>query len=286
MLQLEIDKIDETLPYGANSEDVLNLIDAIKIKPGNDKGIKQVYGKPNIENARKILKNIGISSDGLSLTKEGRKYAYETDQIKKQEILLKMLLQYPAYEYFLLNISNEKLSETSLEEIQGYWGKNNYGTSEYNRNDASSTFAKLIELAGLGIFKLGRKGRQSRVEWNPNTEKLIRDIHKQVSLKVDDKKNTIEQLQNENLAQQNIDPWLNNNENAEQIVDNTSSNSNNKETELVGEVLEKTLSNDPTKKCLPNINISVNIDMTDWEIEKITSFFKAAQGVTEEDYEL
>lgn len=286
MVELEIDKVDETLPYGANSEDVLNLIDAIKIKPGNDKGIKQVYGKPNIENARKILKNIGISSDGLSLTEEGREYTYETDQIKKQEILLKMLLKYPAYEYFLLNISNEKLSETSLEEIQGYWGKNSYGTSEYNRNDASSTFAKLIELAGLGIFKLGRKGRQSRVEWNPNTEKLIRDIHNLITSKIDNKKNTIEHLENENSPQQSNDSWLNNNKTVEPIVDNSSYHSDKQETELVREVLEKSLSNDPTKKYLSNINISVNIDMTDWEIDKITSFFKATQGVIEENHEL
>ncbi|MEL6438713.1 MAG: hypothetical protein AAFQ80_05585 [Cyanobacteria bacterium J06621_8] len=133
MVQLDIEKIDDTLPYGANSEDFTNLIDAIKIKQGNDLGIKQVYGKPNIENARKILKVIDISSDGLSFTDEGRQYAYETNQAEKQLLLLKMLLKYPAYEYFLLNISNNKLSETSLEEIQGYWGKNSYGTSEYNR---------------------------------------------------------------------------------------------------------------------------------------------------------
>ncbi|MEL7408890.1 MAG: hypothetical protein AAFN00_18400, partial [Cyanobacteria bacterium J06558_2] len=78
MVQLDIEKIDDTLPYGANSEDFTNLIDAIKIKQGNDLGIKQVYGKPNIENARKILKVIDISSDGLSFTDEGRQYAYET----------------------------------------------------------------------------------------------------------------------------------------------------------------------------------------------------------------
>ena len=94
MVQLEIDKVDKTLPYGASSEDALNLIDAIKIKHGNDKGIKQVYNKPNIENARKILKVIGISFDGLTFSDDGRKYAYETDNDQKQLTLLKLLFQY------------------------------------------------------------------------------------------------------------------------------------------------------------------------------------------------
>ncbi len=286
MPQIEIDKIDETLPYGANSEDVLNLIDAIKIKHGNDKGIKQVYGKHNIESSRKIIKAINISLDGLTFSDFGREYAYETDNDKKQLMLLKLLLKYPAYEYFLLNISNEKLSETSLEEIQGYWGKNSYGTSEYNRNDASSTFAKLIELAGLGIFKLGRKGKVSRIEWNPSAEKLIRDTHKQISLDSSRETEDSNQSIEKNVSQLSIDPWAANTETTEQVRDNSQSHSDDKETELVREVLEKSLSNEKQKNSLANIDVSVNIDMTDWEIDKIVSFFKAAQGVFKDNDEL
>lgn len=285
MTQIEIEKVDETLPYGANSEDTLNLIDAIKIKHGNDKGIKQVYGKPNIENSRKVLKVLGISLDGLTFSEDGREYAYETDERKKRLMLLKLLLQYPAYEYFLLNISNEKLSETSLEEIQGYWGKNSYGTSEYNRNDASSTFAKLVELAGLGTFKLGRKGRQSRIEWNPNAEKLIRDMHKQITVSSIKETNNSSQLADRELSQLSIVPSPNDNKTDKQEK-KSNSPYENKETELVREVLEKSFSNEKQKSNLANIDVAVNIDMTDWEIDKIVSFFKAAQGVFENAEEL
>lgn len=286
MVYTEIETTDETLAYGATGEDILNLIDAIKIKHGNDQGIRQIYSKPNIENSRKILKVLGISSDGLTFSAEGREYAYETDTDNKQSILLKLILQYPPYEYFLLSISNEKLSETSLEIIQNYWGKNSYGTSENNRNEASTTFVRLVELAGLGKFKLGRKGRQSRVEWNPGAEKLIRDIHKKNSLDSNRETENLNQSIEKNTSHLSIDPWANNTEAPEQNEDNCQSHSDEKETKLVREVLEKSFSNEKQKNNLANIDVSVNIDMTDWEIDKITSFFKAAQGVFEDDDEL
>lgn len=287
MVYIEEERIEETLPYGANSEDITKLIEAIKIKQGNDKGIQQVYGKPNLENSRKVLKAISISSDGLNFSNEGKKYAYETDNNEKERILLELLLQYPAYEYFLLNISNEELSETSLEEIKNYWGKNDYGTSEYNRNDASSTFARLIELAGLGSFKLGRKGKPSRIEWRENTRSLIRDIHSQLSIKdiKTEKINESNNINQENSSQLSIVQWQDELEDANKEENNIYARSKEQETELVREVLEKSLSDSHRSeiKNLPKIKVSVDIDMTDWDIDKIVSFFKAAQGIFDDN---
>lgn len=280
MVYIEEERIEETLPYGANSEDITKLIEAIKIKQGNDKGIQQVYGKPNIENSRKVLKAIGISSDGLNFSNEGKKYAYETNNHKKEIILLKLLLQYPAYEYFLLNISNEELSETSLEEIKNYWEKNDYGTSEYNRNDASSTFARLIELAGLGSFKLGRKGKLSRIEWRENAKSLIRDIHSKLSIKDTKIEENVNKLDDkETPSQFSIIQLKNEIENTKEEENNTYTYGNNQETELVREVLGKSLSNCHEQKNLnlPEIKVSVDVNMTDWDIDKIVSFFKATK---------
>lgn len=279
MVQAEIDKLDETLPYGATSEDVLNLIDAIKIKYDNDKGIKQVYGKTNIENARKIIKVLGISDDGTTFTKHGRKYAYEADNDTKQLILLKLILKYAPYEYFLLNVSNEKLSETSLEIIQNYWGKNTYGASEYNRNNASISFAQLVELAGLGTFKLGRKGKSTRIEWNPKAATLIRDTYQEISSKPDEK--TENSLEDSETPQVSIVPWAESVRSSESMDNQINTETNDKEEELIRKVLEKSLSDEQKNDNSPQVNVSVNIDMTDWEVNKIISFFKATRGIFE-----
>lgn len=281
MINIEEVKVDDTLPYGANADDILNLINAIKTKQGNDQGIKQVYGKLNIENSRKILKALGISLDGLNLSDVGRRYAYETNDSKKQLILLELMLKYSAYEYFLLNISNNDLSETPLENIQNYWGKHNYGNSEYNRNNAAIVFGQLIELSGLGIFKIGRKGKVTRIEWNNNAQKLIRQTHTDISLNGNILQNNIEQVIDIESSQLNIDPWLNNTVNLEQLEDNSCSHNDNKKTNLAREILEKDFSNEQQNNRYSNIDISVNIDMTDWQIDKIISFFKATQGIFE-----
>ena len=282
MINTEEVKVDETLPYGANADDVLKLIDAIKTKPGNDQGIKQVYGKPNIENSRKVLKVLGISLDGLNLSDDGRKYAYETDDTKKQLILLRLILKYPAYEYFLLNVSNDELSETSLENIQNYWGKHSYGNSENNRSNATTIFGQLIELSGLGTFKIGRKGKATRVEWNDNAQSLIRKTYSDIS----SQNNKIEQTNNTESSSQLSLIDLGDFKGSKTEENESYSQNTVEETELVREVLEKSFSNDKQKNSLSKIDISVNIDMTDWDIDKITSFFKATQGIFEDGDEL
>ena len=282
MINTEEVKIDETLPYGANVDDVLKLIDAIKTKQDNDKGIKQVYGKPNIENSRKVLKALGISFDGLNLSDDGRKYAYEIDHKKKELILLRLILKYPAYEYFLLNVTNDELSETSLENIQNYWGKHSYGNSENNRGNATTIFGQLIELSGLGTFKIGRKGKATRVEWNDNAQSLIRKTYSDIS----SENSKIEQTRTTESSSKLIRFNLDNLKGSSTEKNESDSQNTGEETELVREVLEKSFSNERQKNSLSKIDISVNIDMTEWDTEKITSFFKVTQGIFEDRDEL
>lgn len=183
--KVEAENNFDTLPYNINSKDILKLIDVIKLKENDSEAIEKLYGKPNISQTKNLFKILDISQDGLSFSKRGRNYAYEKNVNKKQALLLQCLFKYPAYEYFLLHIScyNFKSEidteedyirrETTLLAIEKYWIRFQYGSSKSNIHEGAILFARLIELAGLGRFIIGRRGVKSRIQWQKNAKDLI-----------------------------------------------------------------------------------------------------------------
>ncbi|MEL7408398.1 MAG: hypothetical protein AAFN00_15825 [Cyanobacteria bacterium J06558_2] len=140
----------------------------------------------------------------------------------------------------------------------------------------------------MGTFKIGRKGKQSRIEWNSSAEKLIRDTHQLAISKCSegvDEDRSSHSMEHE-IPHQNKDLWIDNAKPSEIAEEHSNANEKIQETALVREVLEKSFSNQQQNNSLSKINISVKIDITDWEIDKITAFFKASQGIFAENDEL
>ncbi|MEC2346654.1 hypothetical protein P9H28_21500 [Paenibacillus barengoltzii] len=254
---------DKTLPYGTSWENILKLLEAIKKKQGDEKGIKAVYTGAKIDATRKAMETLGLVK-GFNFEKMGKELAFEINEEKKKEIFLKVILNYQPYELFLSRLSEEDfVRETDIEEVKSFWGKHDFGASQNNRNEAANVFGSFIQLSGLGEFITGRRGKTTRIKWNPDAKKLIDE-----TIKILDASSTqeqqIEHPQLNDLSKEETQKVVKAIENQikEPLIDNQSSN-----------LMQ---SNGHSLKISPNITI--NVDMTDWEIDKIQAFFKAAYG--------
>lgn len=91
------------------------------------------------------------------------------------------MLEYGPYELLLEAISAEGIEGeeedkfTSLEWIEKWWNTNDYGSSQTNRTEGSSAFAKIVEYLEIGEYKQGRRGHPSRIEWAGDAQKRINE---------------------------------------------------------------------------------------------------------------
>lgn len=257
--------IDETLPYGTSWENILKLLEAIKKKQGDEKSIRAVYSGAKIDGARKTMETLGLI-EGFNFKAFGKELAYETNEDKKREIFRKVILKYPPYELFLAKLTESEFQqETDIEVVKNFWGKNDFGASPNNRDEAASVFGSFIALAGLGEFITGRRGKATRIKWNTEAKKLIDEVHTTANL---------EAIEESPLEQ-------------EVSVDQSSSLDNGSKDNVADFI--------PTQKpklCTPDIhnakvtpNITITVDMSDWDTDKIKAFFKAAYGEFDNDRE-
>jgi hypothetical protein len=264
---------ENALPYQTTDDNILKLIDAIKRKEGNEGAIKKIYSGKKFETTRKSLGILGILEDGVTLTPNGREYVFEQDENKKVLALLREILEYSPYEHLLLNISQQGFpEETDLEVVKSYWGKHSYGSSANNREEAASVFGYFVKLAGLGDLVLGRRGKSSRIIWNPLAGELME--------KAQDKTTLVETKNDDDYVEEAVDQ-LNHDTVLEDLVLTPDEEELNNKTILVAAEPASKQSTKQIFEVTPTVNVSV--DMSDWEIEKITAFFKAAYGAFSHD---
>ncbi len=268
---------DVTLPYGTDDEDILRLIEAIKRKAENEKAIREIYDKSNFETSRKALETLGILDSQFGFSPSGKELAVEKDERRRQKVFLELFLNYPPYGHFLESVSHAgELTITTTESVKDYWWKHNYGTSGNNREDGVVAFGKLLRLAGLGKFVIGRRGKLSRIEWTPDAKTTIES-----ACSVDNDETFLE-VQHESISSTQDD--VSGNGFVEDI--------NAADLELSNPKYQAQTKEDSSPKMiLPNTtldvtpNIAINVDMSDWSKEKIIIFFKAAYGMFDDERE-
>lgn len=266
-----------TLPYGTDDEDILRLIDAIKRKPDNEKAIKEIYNKSNFENSRKALEILGILDSQFSFSTDGKALAIEREDSRKQQLFLKFCLRYSPYGHFLESLSHTNaLFVTETGSIKDYWWKHDYGSSGNNREDGVVTFGKLVQLAGLGKFLIGRRGKPSRVEWSPNAKALI----DKACTPNENTSDLGEQFEIPASGQEYADDPVST---ANDDLDNFKEDSVNVKIYTEKSSLPQVVLPSTALNIIPNIAISV--DMSEWDASKITTFFKAAYGIFDDDRE-
>lgn len=252
---------DKTLPYGTSWENILKLLEAIKKKQGDEKGIRAVFTGAKIDATRKTMETLGLVS-GFDFKQMGKELAYETNEEKRKEIFLKVILSYQPYELFLSRLNEKDFSEeTDIEEVKNFWGKHDFGASPNNRNEAANVFGSFIQLSGLGEFITGRRGKATRIKWDSEAKKLIDGILNSSPLP---QKQQVEENQSVYTPEAEIEKPL-------QVIENQ-----NKDSIISHDFPEINKQNVHSLKIIPNITI--NVDMTQWNIDKINAFFKAAYG--------
>ncbi|WP_342416676.1 hypothetical protein NST83_04165 [Paenibacillus sp. FSL R10-2782] len=255
--------IEETLPYGTSWENILKLLEAIKKKQGDEKSIRAVYSGAKIDGARKTMEILGLI-DGFNFKALGKELAYETNEEKKREIFRKVILNYPPYELFLAKLTESEFQqETDIENVKNFWGRNDFGASPNNRDEAASVFGSFIELAGLGEFIIGRRGKATRIKWNAEAKKLIDEAHTTTNL---------EAIEETTLKQ-------------EVPVDQSSSHDNGSKDNVTD--FFPTQKSEPSPPNIHSVevtpNITITVDMSEWDTDKIKAFFKAAYGEFDND---
>ena len=75
-------KLEAILPYGTTSDNIVKLLDAIKNKQGDEKGIKAVYTGSKFDSTQATLETLKIIS-GINLTDIGKSIVFESDDNKK-----------------------------------------------------------------------------------------------------------------------------------------------------------------------------------------------------------
>ncbi|MBO4393526.1 MAG: hypothetical protein J5800_04200 [Spirochaetales bacterium] len=236
------------LPYGTTSDNIVKLLDSVKNKEGDEKGIKAIYSGSKIEATQSALETLGIIKD-LRLTDIGKQIVFETDEKKKQNAYLHAILSYSPYEYFITYLKQRnEMTETELETVKNYWGRNNYGTPN-NRSEGATVCFTFFQLAGLGEYVVGRKGKATRFVWKESAAELINQINNQSI----EEKPTIE---SDNTALSEEYNSVN------EISKNPSTN-----------VINKSDERDITVNSAFPASIEIKVDMTDWDIERIREFF-------------
>lgn len=248
-----------TLPYEVTADNIIMLFDAIKVKEGNEEGIKKIYGGAKFDSTRKALEIVGILENGLNFSQSGRALAFESEEGKRKDMFLDTIMKFPPYEYLLRNISNTGFpNETDLNYIKNYWGKHNFGNSPNNRDSAATVFGYFVELAGLGELKLGRKGKSTRIIWDSNADSRLRET-------LDMNSTVVNELNSD----------FDTNKNTNEISINTDSQIESIEQQNEISVSHNTHISQSVKY---NPKIVINVDMSLWDIDKIQAFFKAAYG--------
>lgn len=257
-MAISIPKKETILPYGTTSDNVVKLLDAIKNKQGDEKGIRAVYSGSKFDSTQSALETLNIIS-GLALTELGKQIVFEDDVEKKQTAYLRAVLSYSPYDYFLSFISqSESPVETEVETLKNFWGRNNYGTAN-NRSEGAPVCFTFFQLAGLGEYVIGRKGKSTRFVWRENYSDLIEQVKRNDAL-----------------------PQVKKAGAAEEEATSSSSDEANNGSDSIDEIHPRlgnsSFSNEKKMHSIVPANIEITVDMTEWDLDKIEKFLRLING--------
>lgn len=172
---------DDTLPYRADAGDITTLVEARAHGREVDQIKTQFTSRSAFQGALSTASTLGfVLKEKGELTERGRRFAL-ADKENRQNLLLHAILEYEPYDLLLGAVFNrEEEDKTTIDWIERWWATHEYGTSETNRNQGSTTFAKLIEYVGLGEYKQGRRGYQTRIEWGSDASSILRHARNRV----------------------------------------------------------------------------------------------------------
>lgn len=249
-MKKEENEKNSALIYAITKENINRLINSIKLKAGKEEAIREIFGKGKFIDTKRALISFKLINEEFQFTAEGRKVAYG-DVNETQRVWFNTINTYDPYSNYiqslLVSTKINEIKTVNVEDIINYWGMHDYGTSANNRREAVSAFAAFVELAGIGEYKIGRHGAQSRITFF--IEKIKKKMNENnIESKIDV---TTEYQEKQVNNKPKVFKCLNENEDEdEKILENINSYRNN-------------------LKINDNVTININIDMSNWQIDDI-----------------
>lgn len=160
------DQRGAVLPYRTTGEELSRLIEA----RARGRDLAQIQGlnfaAGSFQGTLVAAQALGfVDPETQDVSRTGREFALAPDS-ERRRLLFQALLRFEPYELLIEAVFDRgDATETTLEWVQTWWSTQGYGSSQTNREEASSAFAKLVEYAGLGSYLQGRRGYPTRIQW-------------------------------------------------------------------------------------------------------------------------
>lgn len=252
-MKKEENEKNSALIYAITKENINRLINSIKLKAGKEDAVREIFGKGKFIDTKRALISFNLINEEFQFTAEGRKVAYG-DVNETQKVWFNAVNTYAPYSNYiqslLVSTKTNEIETVNVEDIINYWGMHDYGTSANNRREAVSSFAAFVELAGIGEYKIGRHGAQTRITF------FLDKIKEKIN------ENNIEFTAKEITEHQKKQIY-----NLQEDFKCSNENQDRKVEENISSYRNDLKIND-------NVTININIDMSNWNIDDIEKILK------------
>lgn len=175
------------LPYRSDWREMSSVLDYCKGKGADRSSLEARFGGgESLRETLNALEQLGLveRSDGgdTRLTGTGEALAYAPDQARLRERLVEALLGYPPYRFPL-----ERALAADSGVLDGPWVEHIWqvdmrlGQPRNRVEEARTFFYRLADEAGLGTYRRGVRGQTTRLELAPDFAERLRSIKERVA---------------------------------------------------------------------------------------------------------
>jgi len=248
------------LPYRTDPRLLFQVLEYAKGR-GVDRSVLEARlggGEPLREtlNALEQLGLIERDDAEVRLTEAGRRLAYATDAMERRRELARVVLSYSPYGGAIERALREGLSVMDGPWVERVWQvEMRLGQPRNRVEEARTFFFKLAEEAGLGVFRRGVRGQPSRLVLAPDLEEQVRALRPLLA-RAEPLRGVSEEAGEEQTERAEVQPEM--------------------PPRLAGEGTSEAAGGVPV-----TVTMTVTVDLTTWELEKIEAFLRLLGMVPE-----
>ncbi|MCM8747009.1 hypothetical protein NET03_10780 [Thermomicrobium sp. CFH 73360] len=241
------------LPYRTDPRLLFQVLEYAKGR-GVDRSVLEARlggGEPLREtlNALEQLGLIERDDAEVRLTEIGRRLAYATDAAERRRELARVVLSYPPYGGAIERALREGLSVMDGPWVERVWQVElRLGQPRNRVEEARTFFFKLAEEAGLGVFRRGVRGQPSRLVLAPALEEQVR-VLRPLLARAEPLRDVSEEAGEEQTEHAEVQSEMSR--------------------RLAGEGTSEAAGRVPV-----TVTMTVTVDLTMWELEKIEAFLR------------
>jgi|GEM_PF-544293 len=273
--------IEIALPYRSDWREMSNVLDYCKGKGADRASLEARFGAgESLRETLNALEQLGLveRSDGgdTRLTSRGDELAYAPDQAQLRDRLVEAMLAYPPYRFPLERALAAEATVLDGPWIEHIWQVDMRLGQPRNRvEEARTFFYRLADEAGLGTYRRGVRGQTTRLELAPGFDERIRRLM--------ERRASAATTPSRQPARP-VDPVATRQGAADSAagtvagpgVGPVSSPANPSSGQFSQLLPGGVQSNQQDASLLPGLpqGISIQIDMTDWDLERIEAFLR------------